>query len=441
MSPVVHLDPIQAGDIVRARLGRDPQDMLEAAVVLEAWGGMEAEQALRSGRALVRATPSPQLVSVSSAMEDESQPGFAWEAVAFIVAIMAIAWWTAPLSDALGIDTVQRALEFALPATLALQWGLGSRYLSRAQGIAQLGRHRRALIAATVAIVVVPWVAVGAVGALAGLLTVTWTCGVVLIRRRWAAAYVLIVLLATGGMLLDLPAVAVIVATATTTVAVVVLALATLGSQAREPVGRWSRTLISTAIGGGLGAMLIADPSLHWTAGSVPAIALLPSTLAGLWSGYHLWQFQRALVSSLLGRPVVGNDVSALRSAPLRILGGAVARFVVSCTLLSAALVAGVSWWGDGTVRISILVGFGLIALGTLLLSFLMSVGRPAWALVAVATGLVAELATWLGGIDDQLAGGSLIVGGACLVAIALPAAAAALWRPEATLATTLWIL
>ncbi|MEA2229791.1 MAG: hypothetical protein QOF04_3421, partial [Solirubrobacteraceae bacterium] len=38
---------------VEARLGREPQDMLEAAVVLEAWAGVPAGEALRSGRAIM----------------------------------------------------------------------------------------------------------------------------------------------------------------------------------------------------------------------------------------------------------------------------------------------------------------------------------------------------------------------------------------------------
>ncbi|HKG02649.1 MAG TPA: hypothetical protein VKB03_05675, partial [Conexibacter sp.] len=36
----------QAGGIVHARLGRPAQDLLEAVVVLEAWGGVASESAL-----------------------------------------------------------------------------------------------------------------------------------------------------------------------------------------------------------------------------------------------------------------------------------------------------------------------------------------------------------------------------------------------------------
>ena len=75
----------------------------------------------------------------------------------------------------------------ALPLTLALQWGLRSRYLDRPQGLAQLAGRRRWLLRrrgcprrpCRPALL-------GVAGALAGLLTVTWTGGTMLIGRRLA---------------------------------------------------------------------------------------------------------------------------------------------------------------------------------------------------------------------------------------------------------------
>ena len=54
------LSPLHAQRVVEARLGREPQDMLEAAVVLEAWAGIPAGEALQSGRAIMASdTPEP----------------------------------------------------------------------------------------------------------------------------------------------------------------------------------------------------------------------------------------------------------------------------------------------------------------------------------------------------------------------------------------------
>ena len=44
------LSSLQARRIVEARLGREPQDMLESAVALEAWAGVHAREALAHGR-------------------------------------------------------------------------------------------------------------------------------------------------------------------------------------------------------------------------------------------------------------------------------------------------------------------------------------------------------------------------------------------------------
>jgi hypothetical protein len=51
------LDPRRDALLVEARLGRAPQDMLEAAVVLEAWAGVPAQAALTAARAMMRVAP------------------------------------------------------------------------------------------------------------------------------------------------------------------------------------------------------------------------------------------------------------------------------------------------------------------------------------------------------------------------------------------------
>ena len=84
-------------------------------------------------------------------------------------------------------------------------------------------------------------------------------------------------------------------------------------------------------------------------------------------------------------------------------------------------------------------MGFGLIALATLLVSLLEAVGRGRWALAAVGLAIAAEVAI---GLADwtPFAAAALTVGGAVAVLVALPAAIALLSRPARTLATSLWI-
>lgn len=429
-----------AAELVRARLGRDPQDMFEAAVVLEAWSGVDAAHALERGRGMVDATPARQLASASVADHAEPHPGFAAEAVAFVMAILAITWWAQSLGASLGPDVVERALRIALPVTLALQWALGSGYLSRPQGLAALARHRWPLAAGASAVVVVGWVVAGTAGALAAALIITWTSGAVLIRRRWAAAYVVVIAAATAAIALGARADVAVAVTAGLSLIVVLAALATVSEDPATAAGCWPRTLMCAMIGGGLGTMLVVDPSIHWSAGHVAALALLPSTVAGLWSGYHLWGFQHVLVRSLCGRAVGAQGIGVRDSASLRILGGAIARLFLGCVALSGLLWIVLEVAGQEQIAVSVLLALALVALGTLLLSFLSSVSRVAWGLGAVALALGVELVLAIGGPLGHEQADALLIGGAILVAACLPPAVASLTRPEATLATVLWI-
>src|SRR6185295_19929206 len=128
------LSSLQARRIVEARLGREPQDMLEVAVALEAWAGVHAGEALERGRELMATAPTVPRSSAGRLPGIAAQRGVAVEALSFVIAVVAIACWAAPLSDRLGPRAVEQALILALPTTLTLQWGLASRYLSRPGG-------------------------------------------------------------------------------------------------------------------------------------------------------------------------------------------------------------------------------------------------------------------------------------------------------------------
>ena len=426
--------------VVEARLGRPPQDMLEAAVVLEAWGGVPARDALAAGRALMRAPARPQESSVARLQgPSEAEEGFLVEAIAFVMAVVAIACWAVPLASSLGAGVVQRALIVALPVTLALQWSLRSRYLGRPDGLAHLGRRPYVLGLGAVVVVALPLALMGLAGAVAGLMTLTWTGGTILIRRRWAAGYVGVIIAATVAMLAGIAPLGVLgVAAAITTLGVLAAVRApTAGSL--HPPGRWGRALSAGAIGIGLGVMLVADRNVNWSGGAVTAIALLPSTVASFWGGYHLWRFQQAIPRALSGVALRDAEARRLAWGPLRILLGAVVRLAALTTVLSAAVLAGCAWAGQDTVGIGVLVGFGLIALATLLVSLLEAVGRARWALVGVVLAIAAEVAI---GLADwtPFSAAALTVGGAVAVLVALPAAMALLSRPARTLATSLWI-
>ena len=125
------------------------------------------------------------------------------------------------------------------------------------------------------------------------------------------------------------PAVEVLVATAAVTMVAVAVALrpgaagdpaapGTLDARGRERRDR-----------PGLGLLLVSDPSVTWTAGSVPALALLPSTIAGLWAGHSLWRLEQ-LIPRVVSGVAVGDSIAhGLRHGPLAGLLGAIARLLL----------------------------------------------------------------------------------------------------------------
>jgi hypothetical protein len=435
----VQLDPDRAQQVVEARLGRQPQDMLEAAVVLEAWAGVPAKRALDSGRALMHASEPQSEPSRGSVPKVDVQEGYLFEAISFVAAVIAIACWASPLASALGASVVERGLFVALPLTLALQWGLRSRYLGRPEGLAQLGRHPRLLVLGAYALVGIPSALLGLSGTVAGLLTLTWCGGTIMIRRRWSAFYAVTVGVGTVAMLAGLPALSVLAGIGSVTTFATALAVRSRTALPGHPPGRWGRALTAGVIGAGLGVMLVADGTVNWSVGAVPALALLPSTVASFWGGYHLWQFQQVIPRALSGVAVSDSHKRGLAWPALKVLLGAVGRLLALTALLSVALVAGAELVGSATSGITVLVGFGLVGLATLLVSLLESVGRSRWALMAVICAIAAEQAVRLAG-PSPFPAAALIAGASLAVLVALPAAIALLSRPASTLATSLWI-
>jgi hypothetical protein len=430
--------------LVEARLGRPPQDMLEAAVVLEAWSGVPAQAALDAASATMPTEPARPQPSVGRLPRHRAGDGVLADGAAFLVTVVAIACWAAPLSDDVGLGAVERGLTVALPLTLALQRVLGSRFLDRPQGIARLARHKRLLLAGAIAVLLLPALVLGTGGALAGLLTLTWTGGTVLIRRRWPAAYMSIILLATVALLAGAPALGVVAAAAAATLIAVGVALRRAGAGtgvrvARRSPGRAEPVAIAGAIGVGLGAMLVLDRTVSWTDGTVPALALIPSTLAALLAGHHLRHLELAIPKALSGVAAAGGGARRLGAGPTRVLLGALGRLLALSAVLSAPLLLLSPWLGQSARGAGVLTGFALIALASMLVGLLESLGRGRWALVAVACGAGAEATVRLGDVDP-FPGTGIVVGGAVVTALMLPAVAALLRRPATTLATALWI-
>jgi hypothetical protein len=435
------MEPREARLLVEARLGRAPQDMLEAAVVLEAWAGVPAQTALAAASATMPAEPARPQPSVGRLPRRREGDRVLADGAAFLVTVVAIACWAAPLTSSMGVAAVEHGLMLALPLTLALQRVLGSRFLDRPQGIAQLALHRGQLLAAAAAVLLIPALLLGAGGTLAGLLTISWTGGTILIRRHWPAVYVVIVLLATAAMVAGVEALDVVALAAVATAIAVALALraAPESQPTRRSIGRGEPVVVACAIGVGLGLVLVLDRSVSWTDGALPALALVPSTVAALLAGYRLRSLEWAIPSALSGVATTAPEAGRLGREPTRVLLGALLQLLALSAVLSAALLWLSPWLGASARAGGVMVGFALVALASMVVGLLESLGRGRWALMAVACGASAEAFVAIADLHP-FAGIGLVVGGGVAVVLALPAVAALLRHPASTLATALWI-
>jgi hypothetical protein len=305
--------------------------------------------------------------------------------------------------------------------------------------VAQLAGRRRGLLVGAAALVAVPAGVLGVAGVLAGLLAVTWTGGTLLVGCRRPLAYAIIVLAATPAMIARVEVMAVLAAVAVATMGAVALALRAPAVPARPTPGRWPRAIAAGAIGLGLGLMLVLDRTVGFTEGAVPALALLPSTVASAWGGYHLRHLEQAIPRSVSGIAAGDPHARGVAWPAFSVLLGALGRLILLAAALSLVLLALTPWLGASVRGVGLLVGFGLVALATLLVSLLEAMGRGRWALVAVACAAAAEAAIRAAG-SDPFPGTGLVVGGTLAVVLVLPAVIGQLIRPARTLATALWI-
>ena len=146
-------------------------------MALEAWAGVPAQGALaRRARSCATWPPSRRPARARCPTSGEEH-GALVEALTFLMTVIAIACWAAPLAASAGADVVERAVMLALPVTLGLQWGLSGRYFSREQGRSALARHRATLALAAGGLAALGWLWLEQAGLIAALLTITWVGG------------------------------------------------------------------------------------------------------------------------------------------------------------------------------------------------------------------------------------------------------------------------
>lgn len=389
----------QAAARVTARLGRSPQDVLEAAVVLEAWGGVRPHVALTLASAPREARPeSRRWIALPSTPPAPPRLGV----LGLVCPIVALMAWSVPLAAAMGAQDVGRAWRLALPLTLAAFFAARRRYPA---GREALGVLRRELMT--------PALAISAGAALVGsallamldpraalplALAVIWLCGAVLVDRGWLVVQAAALTLSAVGLAVRLPPLPVVGATVVVLLGAAVIAIRTTPKSAQRSLA-WRPVAKAAAIGGLGGLLLISAPTLTGPAPGAALLAVLPPLAAGIWAGKHASELWLRLPAALEKVDVRRRVVWPLRRVVAGVLLGAVARLIGGATLLSAALFLSLVAVDAPTAHLPYsMVQLGAFALVMFLSGLLDAFHRPVAAMLVLACSLVAVHALTIGG-------------------------------------------
>jgi hypothetical protein len=429
-----------ANAIVEARLGRPARDVLEATVVLEAWAGKAARPAMSTARDLIDLDGPPlQSRSKLEPTEDREQQSVTAEGITLVLLILSVAAWATPIRKQLGPGVLSHAIRVALPIAVALQWTLRSRYLSRRAGLSCLARDSVACCALLILLVEVPLILIPSWGLIAAMLVPVWVGGTVLTRRGWGLMYAAVLVVGTIALDSGQPTYVVLGALTAITLLMCLAAVVTRRQPTDERAGTVHRAALAALLGGAIGVLLVADPSLGWGVHGVhPAIALLPSVIGSFWAGYYLWNFYDEIPRGLRGVPLDGASRAALSDPAMSIFAGAIAR-LVGATIVLSALVLALEGVTHGTDALSLFVAFGCVGLVSLLIGMLESFALQRAGLIAAAAALGAEF-SWPYLVHSHVPGAALAVGAAVGVLLTLPPLISRLARSGRVLATMLWI-
>jgi hypothetical protein len=435
----MHSDP-HASAVVDARLGRPPRDVIEATIVLEAWAGRPARTALAAARGLLPRGIQPLRINgrLDKADGDE-QHGVVVEGIALVLSILSVAAWAKPLSHTLGPHALARAIGFALPIAVALQWALRSRYLSRRAGLALLAADGVACTAIAGLGVELPLALVPHWGPIAAMLVATWTAGIVMTRRGWGLPYA--VALVASAVALDdhISAYLVLGLLTAFTLSGCLAGVLTQRAPTDDRPGRIRRAVIAGVLGASIGSLMVDDRTLGWGVHGVhPAIALVPSVVGSLWGGYYLWNLYEAVPRGLSGVSLGGASRVGVRDPAMAVFAGALVR-LIGVTVILSVVVIGIDQWMGGSDALSVFIAFGAVAVVSMLVALLESLGRQSAALLAMGAALGAEF-VWPHLTHPSIAGGGLLAGTVIGIVLTVPPLITLLSRSGRLLATVLWI-
>lgn len=431
------MKPEQALALTRAQLSRDPRDGLEAAVVLEAWGGLPPNEALELGTALMRLLPSHNTEPPAPARVKPPEP-MRWVAeILGLVGFVSMATWGVPLGNAHPNVNVDVAFRIGVPLALALQWMLQRRYFSGDAKLGSFGSDGTRLLAVML-VAVVALAATGPTGVLIATLEVIWFSGYVLAKDGVGVIYVLALGATTWDLYRNVEPTSVLPLVAFGLATFAILRVARHNQIRSRKVARstpvaWIEVIPSVIIGMSLGIMMVSSITTLRPHGWTLAAALIPAGGGGLVAAAilrSLWFDLDTELSSVQGRWVqyAGAD-NMRRRLNLAAIGYFVTCFVLSLFVAPFLMEKGQSF----TATIQLLTGFALLSRLTMVANLQQSWNRIGLALMIAVPACIVNLAMRF---TDTNAPASLVVGSSVGLIIALVAQRVMAQRPAEAIAT-----
>ena len=426
-------NPALDWDFADRHLERPTQDRLEAAVVLEAWGGVAPGEAFGLASAPRRAPDAsfqPRVVR-----SEPLDPSLALGDLGFVAGVLGMGFYLSTLTNDLGARSVDMAWRIALPLSLAIQWAIRRRYLSGSDGLGRLRNDPRVLGVVVAAMAVCLPIRPG--GWLAACLVGIWVGGFIITRLGWGLVFGLALL--TGAGVLRAGASPRLVLPVLTVLA---LTTASAGvwrhrSSDRLPGGK-DRALAAGLIGAGVGGVLVLEPRFLWDGrAALVAITVVPALLGSVWGGWHMGKLWRVLPDALVKQPFSssggGRSITVVRA----LLVGALARVVLGASLGSVPIVA---WASSGAGPVddvwALLIAHLCLGVAGLAVSLLEAFDRWGTALLAVGAGCVAcVVVNLLDPAHDLVPGSRIGIGALVVIVMSGPTLLMLVTSPARTLA------
>ena len=437
--PTMRIGPEQARARIEARLGRAPQDAIEATVVLEAWGGLPTSDALEMGTA-VAATPRPDGVPALPRRREvprHAAARTASDSIALASAILVTTSWLGPLGRAFGSSAIHLAWLMALPAGVGLQWFVARRYLGDGGSVGRVRSDGPWLLASTV----VALACLGLLGSawlLAGGLAMVWVSLVVLLKRGWSLPYAGVLAGVTGALVLRPPVWVDLALLCALPLAGVVAAVGTAPATERRPEP-WRLALAAGLAGALIGEIFVLG--VNESLGMSPTLSLLalaPVLLGALWASAHLsriWDLTGAPVPGLSrsSRQRRGAEGRGSQRFARRILLGALARLLAGAAVLT---VMGAVASRHQHVRLpATLFAYVGIAVVALIVALFEGSGHRTWALLVAGCACAPMVMSRLGLVDLGSGGQPAILASAVGIVACLLACVHFLRDPQGALA------